>query len=129
MGASKNKAGYSHTLIHTPRLMSCMNDNKTLFSLHCHIPPLNEFGFKDVATYVQTNFPNNSGDIVLASNERIYHIKPNGEIIVSTDYIIISDKKDIISGVMFGTRILSPIDRMKMSFECIGENKFDYLKM
>ena len=75
MCAPKSATGFSHIVKKNVCLFGCINDKKTQLSLHINTPSVNkDVNFKSIKSSVIPNLPDGTYDIVISTNELIYHI-------------------------------------------------------
>ena len=128
VAAPVSKLGYSHLLKEDKHILACINDDRVLFDLHTKkLTIASPITFKSLKTAIMPNIPEGYHDIVIATNEIIYHVDHEGNVIVNTSYLAIGSNSSVIYGALFATEHLGmdPKDRIEIALKAIDVLEYE----
>jgi len=131
MVAPKSKLGYSHIIKKNGTLAGVINDDKLLYGMHIKPISISEnSGFFAVKEEVVL-LPEGGYDILVGTNELIYHINKDKSIFVATEYKVVGDEADTIRGAIFALSNLdvSTEDKISIAMKAIDCNNYEVVKV
>ena len=132
MAAPPSEGDFSHVIKKRPFLIGCINDSRMQLELHSTPPQVStSLSFTDIKNSIIPNLPQGTYDLVIASNELIYHIDSKHNLLVRTSYLVIGQGKDLMTGALFATNNLgmSPEDRMTIALKAASIYEYEFFRV
>lgn len=131
MVAPSSKVGFSHIVKNEKTITGVINDDKLLYEFHINTPSLvSDSSFFAMKENVY-QWKDGGYDILIGTNERIYHINKDKTIHVSTTFKAVGDEADILTGAILSLSNLdiSPEDKINIAMKAIECNNFEVIKV